>query len=69
MEKDPELASVHGLALRHVRCDDGPFVVGGIGVVGVNWNAKVMAIKFLGADGSGTTADAIDAIITTMNVT
>jgi len=33
-----------------------------VGVVGVNWNAKIMALKFLGANGKGGTADAIDAI-------
>jgi len=34
----------------------------GIGVVGVSWNAKIMALKFLGSDGSGDTLGAIDAI-------
>jgi subtilisin family serine protease len=34
----------------------------GVGVTGVNWNAKIMALKFLGADGSGTTEDAVDAL-------
>ena len=34
----------------------------GVGVAGVNWNAKVMALKFLDADGTGTTADAIEAV-------
>ena len=29
---------------------------------GVNWNVQIMALKFLGADGSGTTSDAIEAI-------
>jgi subtilisin family serine protease len=33
-----------------------------LGVVGVNWTASLMGAKFLGADGSGTTADEIDAI-------
>jgi len=33
-----------------------------VGIVGVNWEAKIMALKFLGADGSGSTWDAIDAI-------
>jgi subtilisin family serine protease len=31
----------------------------GIGVAGVCWNAKIMAVKFLDADGSGFTDDAI----------
>ena len=33
-----------------------------IGVVGVSWNAKIMALKFLGASGTGYTADAVPAI-------
>ncbi len=32
------------------------------GVSGLNWNVKIMALKFLNASGSGTTADAISAI-------
>ncbi|MGH3110121.1 MAG: S8 family peptidase, partial [Gaiellaceae bacterium] len=35
----------------------------GVGVVGVNWNVKIMALKFLNAGGSGTTADAIAATL------
>lgn len=35
----------------------------GKGVVGVNWNVKLMALKFLGSDGSGGTAEAAEAII------
>lgn len=34
----------------------------GTGVVGVNWNAKIMALKFLGSSGSGFTSDAVEAI-------
>lgn len=34
----------------------------GVGVTGVNWNVKIMALKFLGSGGSGSTADAISAI-------
>ena len=34
----------------------------GIGVVGVNWTASVMGIKFLGSGGSGSIADAVNAI-------
>jgi subtilisin family serine protease len=33
-----------------------------IGVAGVNWNVKIMPLKFLSAYGSGSTADAIEAI-------
>jgi subtilisin family serine protease len=32
------------------------------GVVGVNWTAQIMPIKFINANGSGTVADAIEAI-------
>lgn len=32
------------------------------GVVGVNWRTQIMGLKFLGASGAGTTADAISAI-------
>lgn len=35
----------------------------GVGVVGVSWRARIMAVKFLGADGSGTTAGAISAVL------
>jgi uncharacterized repeat protein (TIGR01451 family) len=33
-----------------------------VGVTGVNWITSIMGLKFLGNDGTGTTADAIDAI-------
>jgi subtilisin family serine protease len=35
---------------------------GGGGHVGVAWQVKLMALKFLGANGSGSTADAIECI-------
>jgi thermitase len=34
----------------------------GVGVVGVNWNTRIMAVKFLSASGSGTLENAIKAI-------
>jgi serine protease len=34
----------------------------GIGVAGVSWHVKIMALKFLSSSGYGTTEDAIDAI-------
>jgi subtilisin family serine protease len=34
----------------------------GIGVTGVNWRAQIMALKFLNAQGSGDTDDAIEAL-------
>jgi Subtilase family len=35
----------------------------GIGVAGVNWNVRIMPLKFLNAAGSGTTADAVSAVL------
>jgi len=34
----------------------------GLGIAGVNWKVKIMPLKFMDADGSGTTKDAIEAI-------
>src|SRR4051794_4416663 len=34
----------------------------GVGVTGVSWNSKIMALKFLDANGSGATADAIECL-------
>jgi len=34
----------------------------GIGVTGVNWNVKIMGVKFLNSSGSGTTANAVLAV-------
>lgn len=34
----------------------------GVGVVGVNWNIKLMALKFLSDSGSGSTSNAISAL-------
>jgi hypothetical protein len=34
----------------------------GVGVAGVSWGAKVMALKFLAADGSGSLADAVECL-------
>ena len=35
----------------------------GIGVAGVNWDATIMGLKFLGYDGFGSASDAISAIL------
>ena len=43
----------------HVSGTIGAVGNNGIGVVGVNWTTQLMGIKFLDAQGSGTTADAI----------
>jgi len=34
----------------------------GIGIAGVNWNVKIMPLKFTDSEGTGTTKDAIEAI-------
>src|SRR5206468_4691508 len=34
----------------------------GVGVVGVNWNVRIMPCKFLNASGSGSTSDAITCL-------
>ena len=34
----------------------------GVGITGVNWSAKIMAVKFIGANGYGYTSDAVRAI-------
>ena len=39
----------------------------GTGVAGVNWQAKIMACKFLSGGGYGSTSDAIDAVIYAVN--
>lgn len=35
----------------------------GVGVVGVNWQAKIMPLKFLGSDGLGSSSNAIKAVL------
>jgi len=46
----------------HVAGTIGAIGNNGTGVVGVNWNVKIMALKFLSASGSGSTSDAIEAL-------
>ncbi|MGE5360101.1 MAG: CARDB domain-containing protein [Bacteroidales bacterium] len=46
----------------HVSGTIGAAANNDIGVAGINWATSIIAAKFLAADGSGTTADAIDAI-------
>ncbi len=47
----------------HVAGTIGAVGNNGAGIVGVNWNVRLMGLKFLGSDGSGTTADAVSAIL------
>jgi len=35
----------------------------GVGVAGINWNVKIMPVKFLNAQGSGTDANAVSAVL------
>jgi subtilisin family serine protease len=35
----------------------------GLGISGVMWQAKIMPLRFLGVSGSGTTADAVSAVL------
>ncbi len=46
----------------HVSGTIGAIGNNGVGVVGVNWQVKIMALKFLNSSGSGTTANAIRAV-------
>jgi subtilisin family serine protease len=51
----------------HVSGTIGAVGDNGVGVAGVNWNVKVMALKFLSAAGSGDTAGAIAATLYAAN--
>jgi len=46
----------------HVSGTIGAVGNNGTGVVGVNWVASIMGLKFLGSTGSGSTSDAVKAI-------
>ena len=56
---DPMDDQGHGT---HVAGTIGAAGNNGVGVAGVNWHVQLMALKFLAADGSGSTADAIQAL-------
>ena len=58
-DADPADDNSHGT---HVSGTIGAKGNNGIGVTGVAWKAKIMALKFLCGDGFGFTSDAIDAI-------
>lgn len=58
-DADPADDHFHGT---HVSGTIGAKGNNGIGVTGVAWKAKIMALKFLCDDGFGFTSDAIDAI-------
>ncbi len=52
----------------HVAGTIGAVGNNGTGVVGVNWNVRIMALKFLSSAGSGTTAGAIGATMYAANM-
>lgn len=56
---DPLDDNNHGT---HVAGTIGAAGNNGVGVVGVNWTTRMMGLKFLGASGSGSTANAIKSI-------
>ncbi|HET9325731.1 MAG TPA: S8 family serine peptidase, partial [Candidatus Eisenbacteria bacterium] len=58
-DNDPIDDQGHGT---HVSGTVGAIGNNGIGVAGVNWNVKIMPLKFLDGGGFGSTADAVSAI-------
>lgn len=58
---DPDPMDDHGHGT-HVAGIIGAKGNNSLGVVGVNWNVKLMALKFLGTDGTGTLSGAIAAL-------
>lgn len=58
-DNNPMDDSQHGTHVAGILAAEGN---NGTGVSGVNWKARIMPIKFMGANGSGSTAAAIRAI-------
>ena len=56
---DPMDDNGHGT---HVAGTIGAVGNNGVGVAGVNWNVRIMALKFLDACGSGSTSAAIECL-------
>lgn len=56
---DPKDDESHGT---HVSGTIGAVGNNSLGVAGVNWNTRIMGLKFLDANGSGYTSDAVEAI-------
>jgi hypothetical protein len=59
-DNDPVDDHDHGT---HVSGTIGAVGDNGVGVTGVNWDVRIMALKFLDATGNGNTADAIAATL------
>jgi subtilisin family serine protease len=58
-DSDPVDDHNHGT---HISGTIGAVGGNGLGVIGVNWQVRIMALKFLGASGSGSTSGAIECI-------
>ena len=58
-DSDPMDVDGHGT---HVSGTIGGVGNNSVGVAGVNWNVRLMALKFLDDDGSGYTSDAVEAV-------
>lgn len=58
-DNDPMDDHSHGT---HVSGTIGATGNNGVGVVGVAWTIKILPLKFLGSDGSGTTSNAVRAV-------
>jgi subtilisin family serine protease len=63
-DNDPMDDNLHGT---HVAGTIGAVGNNGLGVAGVNWEVSIMPLKFLDANGSGSTADAIKAVLYAAN--
>jgi subtilisin family serine protease len=59
-DNDPADDHGHGT---HVSGTIGAAGNNGVGVVGVNWNVKIMPLKFLNSAGSGSTSDAMASVL------
>ena len=59
-DNNPNDDNGHGT---HVASIIGAVGNNGVGVAGITWDVELMPLKFLNANGSGTTADAIEALL------
>lgn len=58
-DSDPRDDNRHGT---HTAGTFGAVGNDAVGIVGVNWDVRIMALKFLSGGGSGSTSDAIEAV-------
>jgi Subtilase family/Fervidolysin N-terminal prodomain len=59
-DNDPMDDNGHGT---HVAGTIGAAGNNGVGIAGVNWHVRLMPLKFISAGGTGTTADAVSAVL------